>query len=434
MWKYFAQNFKKYLALRGRTTRIEFWSFVTCSLILLLTGVAIAGFFLAIEHFFQVEFKIGSLKAASIGVFLFLITALVLVMPFISIAVRRVHDAGLTGWLILVPGVNLILWCMPSKNSGNYFDDDNVFEPSRIIGLSLIWAGFIASIFYAIAAAFLINGKLSGTELPEENIQEKIEVSEASEDTQAEESFTEQVDDSKAVQETEKKSTRTEADRTEGYDGEVLDTEQLEDGTLITLRRHTQTLTVRMIQDTNIYDSMQNKIIVGSISIPQEIKVTGIAKTVSLLTTANTTDIWLRIDDNGFDGYLHAGPISDPYENDFYTVLDHIDFADEKWTVRNIGEKFYAFRNGAEILDVPGKKHSSKIGVIELKGDETLNLSISAITEETTEDSATGISYPWLRLDSDGKSGWIYGKYAVTETGSTPEFPSAKRTLEMNLQ
>ncbi|MBO7638808.1 MAG: DUF805 domain-containing protein, partial [Treponema sp.] len=105
MWKYFALNFKKYLTLRGRTSRIEFWSFVTCSLILLLVGVAITGLFLGIDYYFKVSFKIGSVNAATIGIILFFLTALILVMPLISVAVRRVHDVGLTGWLILFPVV-----------------------------------------------------------------------------------------------------------------------------------------------------------------------------------------------------------------------------------------------------------------------------------------------------------------------------------------
>ena len=432
MWKYFAQNFKKYLALRGRTSRIEFWSFVTCSLMLLLIGVAIAGLFIAIDYFFQVRFKVGSLNAATIGIILFLLTAIVLAMPFISVAVRRIHDVGLTGWLILIPGVNLILWCMPSKDSNNYFDDDNVFEPSRIIGLSLIWAGFLASIFYSIAAAFLLNDKL----VPSANPEEQVLESQAQTDPVAEDKAsgtTEQEEPTWGIQETEETEAMNVPAPSNENDGEIISTEQLDDGTLITLRRHNQKLTARLIQDTNIYDSIQNRNIVGSITIPQEIEITGIAKTMSLLTTANTTEIWLRINDNGFDGYLNAGPIPDPYENDFYMILDQIQFADEKWTVRNLGERSYTFKNGTGIYDVPGTRHSTKIGIVSFKGDTSPVYSITAITEETTLDKESGMEYPWLRLDIDGKSGWIYGKDAVFETG-TSSFPSPKRTLEKNLQ
>ncbi|MBP5359007.1 MAG: DUF805 domain-containing protein [Treponema sp.] len=432
MWNYFAQNFKKYLALRGRTSRLEFWSFVTCSLMLLLIGVAITGLFIAIEYYFHVTFKLGSLNAATIGIILFLVTAVVLAMPFISVAVRRMHDAGLTGWLILIPGVNLLLWCLPSKNSGNYFDDDNVFEPSRIIGLSLIWAGFLASIFYAIAAAFLLNAKLVPSANTEEQAQETPAQAEPKAEEQAD-SITEQEEPVKSIQETEESEPQNEYASPDGFDGELINTEQLDDGTLITLRRHNQKLTARLIQDTNIYDSIEYRNIVGSITIPQEINITGIAKTMSLLTTANTTEIWLRIDDKGFDGYLCAGAIPDPYENDFYMVLDQIQFADENWTVRNLGERTYKFKNGTGIYDVPGTRHSTKIGIISFKGESSPDYSITAITEETTLDKESGTEYPWLRLDIDGKSGWIYGKDVVSENG-TPSFPSPKRILEQNLQ
>lgn len=434
MWKHFAVNFKKYLALRGRSSRLEFWSFVTCSLMLLLVGVAITGIFYTLEHFSNLPIRLGSVNPATIGVILFFLTALILAMPFISVAVRRVHDVGLTGWLILIPGLNLILWCMPSKNRDNYFDDNNVFDPSRIIGLSLIWAGFIASFFYAIAAVFLVNGKLTEANLKAEEVQAMEEAKNILEENQTpqEDEVQAEMEENAFLKEIMEEESLSDED--EGYDGEIIQTDQLDDGTIITLRRHSQTLTVRMIQDTNVYSSIKDRIVVGSISIPQEVKVTGIAKTMNPLTTANTTEIWLRIDDMGFDGFLHVGPISDPYENDFYTVLDHFDFADEKWTVRNMGERFYAFKNGTEIYDAPGTRHSNKIGVIQVKGETSPEYSISAITEETTLDKESGSSYPWLRLDSDGKSGWIYGKYAVTKAGTTPEFPNPKRMLEQTLQ
>ena len=223
------------------------------------------------------------------------------------------------------------------------------------------------------------------------------------------------------------------SDEDEGYDGEIIQTDQLDDGTIITLRRHSQTLTVRMIQDTNVYSSIKDRIVVGSISIPQEVKVTGIAKTMNPLTTANTTEIWLRIDDMGFDGFLNCGPIADPYENDFYMVIDQIDFPDEKWTVRNMGEKSYAFKNGTEIYDMPGTRHSRKIGVINVKEALSPEYTILAATEETTEDGQSGESYPWLHIDIDGKSGWIYGKYAASDKGS-PAFPTPSRILEKSLQ
>ena len=433
MWKYFALNFKKYLTLRGRTSRIEFWSFVTCSLILLLIGVAITGLFIGIDYYFQVTFKIGSVNVATIGIIIFLVTALVLVMPLISVAVRRVHDVGLTGWLNLIPGVNLILWCMPSKYRNNYFDDNNVFEPSRIIALSLIWAGFLASIFYAIAAAFLLNDKLVMSGKTDEQVQESPVEADIQADENTEDSFTEKAEDNNVTQEIEETEQLDDMAYSNEYDGEIIQTDQLDDGTTITLRHHTQTLTVRLIQDTNIYDSIQNKIIVGSISIPQEIKITGIAKTMNPLTTLNTTEIWLRIDDNGLDGYLNAGSFPDPYENDFYMVTDKISFPDEKWTVRNLGERSYKFKNGTGIYDVPGTRHSNKIGIISFKGETSPDYSITAITEETTMDKESGTAYPWLRLDIDGKSGWIYGKDVASENGIS-SFPSPKRTLEQNLQ
>ena len=84
-----------YANFKGRARRSEFWIFNLFSILLLgLTSAT----------FFALNFKAG---VTSI-----LLTYLALLIPSLSVFVRRLHDTGKTGWLLLltfVPFGNLIL-------------------------------------------------------------------------------------------------------------------------------------------------------------------------------------------------------------------------------------------------------------------------------------------------------------------------------------
>jgi uncharacterized membrane protein YhaH (DUF805 family) len=89
-----SSSLKKYVDFQGRATRKEFWIFVAFVYASAFIGGLIDG--LAGTDF------IGSL------------VVLVLTLPYLAVAVRRMHDVGKAGWFILVPFYNLILACTAS--------------------------------------------------------------------------------------------------------------------------------------------------------------------------------------------------------------------------------------------------------------------------------------------------------------------------------
>ena len=104
--------FRKYFVLEGRATRPQFWYYV---LAIFLIGVA-----------FAILAAVFS-KIAAVLVTLLLVVELLFVLaviiPGITITVRRLRDAGFSGWLILialVPVVGeialLVMCALPTKN------------------------------------------------------------------------------------------------------------------------------------------------------------------------------------------------------------------------------------------------------------------------------------------------------------------------------
>ena len=90
----FIESLGKYVDFSGRATRKEFWTFV----FFYYLSAFIAGL---INGFLQVDF-IGNLVVAG------------LTLPYISCAARRMHDVGKSGWFMLVPVYNLILFLSAS--------------------------------------------------------------------------------------------------------------------------------------------------------------------------------------------------------------------------------------------------------------------------------------------------------------------------------
>ena len=92
---YFAA-LKKYATFSGRAPKLEWWVFlfinIFISLVLVLTGEVMSWFFATADTY------------TDIAVLLFWLATL---LPSISVAVRRLHDVGLSGWYVM-----LCLWAL----------------------------------------------------------------------------------------------------------------------------------------------------------------------------------------------------------------------------------------------------------------------------------------------------------------------------------
>ncbi len=135
--------FSKYAVFSGRAARSEYWyfglfTFLVCIAIMVLSLVVAAmgngsGLTVGIARGF-----------AFLGIFFMPIAAygLVVLLPSLSVTVRRFHDLGVSGWFLLlfmvlacIPVINflaglaqLIWFCMPGTSG------DNKYGPNPLAG------------------------------------------------------------------------------------------------------------------------------------------------------------------------------------------------------------------------------------------------------------------------------------------------------------
>ena len=105
--------FRKYVKFSGRASRSEYWWFMlfyyVIFFILLCPVVALS-----------VDFDDTASSVIFFFVILLLIFALGASLPLFALTVRRCHDAGYSGWMILVPIFNYIIPFLPSKDDNKW--------------------------------------------------------------------------------------------------------------------------------------------------------------------------------------------------------------------------------------------------------------------------------------------------------------------------
>jgi uncharacterized membrane protein YhaH (DUF805 family) len=103
-----------YATFSGRARRSEFWYWLLAVMVIGLAFALLAAL-------------LGSGIFGTILDFGYLIFSLVIIVPSIAVAMRRLHDSGKTGWfllLALIPIVNLIplVFCaLPSDEGSNQY-------------------------------------------------------------------------------------------------------------------------------------------------------------------------------------------------------------------------------------------------------------------------------------------------------------------------
>lgn len=122
--------FRKYGTFSGRASRSEYWwwqlattlVYAILAILALVIGFATGEMNPAGDVFYLSP-------AFGIGITLIAIWALATLVPQIAVVVRRLHDADLSGWLVLlrlVPSVGdiilLVLTVLPSNPAGARFD------------------------------------------------------------------------------------------------------------------------------------------------------------------------------------------------------------------------------------------------------------------------------------------------------------------------
>ena len=114
--------FSKFVTWQGRASRSEYWYFILFAVICYVGATLLDGVL-------GTSFKItnpatGELQSMGYG-WVYLITALALILPSLSAMVRRLHDTNRSGWwywIALVPLIGLIVlivWFCSRGTVGN---------------------------------------------------------------------------------------------------------------------------------------------------------------------------------------------------------------------------------------------------------------------------------------------------------------------------
>ncbi len=99
LYKWYIKPWTKYQDGSGRAPRKEFWTFFLVNLSIRL----------ALEF---IDPKVA------------LVFGLVILLPQINVGIRRLHDAGYSGWFLLIPIVNLVLMAKDGERGDNRFGSD----------------------------------------------------------------------------------------------------------------------------------------------------------------------------------------------------------------------------------------------------------------------------------------------------------------------
>jgi uncharacterized membrane protein YhaH (DUF805 family) len=128
--------FKKYVVFSGRASRSEFWwatlFFLVGPLIFWVPGVII-GYATGSEYMNPNTGRLGTTPGPALAIFgvAGLLLYLAILLPSISVTVRRLHDANFSGFLYLLSFVPvgsfvlLVLAIMESNPEGVRFDEGN---------------------------------------------------------------------------------------------------------------------------------------------------------------------------------------------------------------------------------------------------------------------------------------------------------------------
>lgn len=109
---WYVKVLKNYTNFTGRSRRKEYWMFV-------LINTVISIILKVLDEVFGLKY--GGLEDNGV---LETIYSLAVIVPYLAVGVRRMHDVGKSGWYLLIPIYNLILACTDSESESNKWGDN----------------------------------------------------------------------------------------------------------------------------------------------------------------------------------------------------------------------------------------------------------------------------------------------------------------------
>lgn len=123
-----------YLGFSGRASRSEYWWFM-----LFLQIVPIVGYVLVFAYISVALGEEGATMSFETLMNLLLLPSLVtlaFLLPALSVSVRRLHDTGKSGWMLLItliPCIGLILWLVWMIEDGQAHDNAYGSVPTNLL-------------------------------------------------------------------------------------------------------------------------------------------------------------------------------------------------------------------------------------------------------------------------------------------------------------
>lgn len=110
----YIKMWKNGLEFRGRSTRQEFWlaSLVHWGVIVVLVIFFMIAQIITGGDIYADAFTSGTSLVGSIFYGIYMLYALVSLLPALALAIRRLHDAGRSGWWIILCGLMSYVFCI----------------------------------------------------------------------------------------------------------------------------------------------------------------------------------------------------------------------------------------------------------------------------------------------------------------------------------
>ncbi len=102
--KWYLMVLKNYAGFKGRARRKEFWMFYLFTTIISM-AISIIGMYTKV-------------------LWISLLYSIAVLIPFIAVAARRMHDVGKSGWFFLIPFYNIYLLCINGQAGENKYGPD----------------------------------------------------------------------------------------------------------------------------------------------------------------------------------------------------------------------------------------------------------------------------------------------------------------------
>lgn len=142
--------FKKYFSFRGRASRSEYWWFQL--FVAVISSCLMASAFISLSN--------QNYSVYLILMIILLCFTVAIFMPAISVGVRRMHDTGNRGFLIIIPVVNIINLVLPSVEKTEYDSEYNIYPTANILGKIFVIISLVVYFAYmgsALSAVWLIS-------------------------------------------------------------------------------------------------------------------------------------------------------------------------------------------------------------------------------------------------------------------------------------